>query len=56
MRPNQAGLTISAYEALHGTFHFQLTLMALPGTKCLVDTKLNRHQSWGVHAEEADQF
>ena len=45
MRPNQSDLTISAYKALHGFFHFQSTSMELPETKCLVHIKPNRYQT-----------
>ena len=51
MQPNRSDPIKSAYEALHGSFHFQSTPMAPPGTKCLVHIKPNWGQSWGVHAD-----
>eukprot|EP00957_Ditylum_brightwellii_P147740 11250839-Ditylum_brightwellii.AAC.1 len=44
---------LSAQEAMHGTFHFKVTPMAPPGTRCYINIKPHKQASWGFHAEDA---
>eukprot|EP00957_Ditylum_brightwellii_P188507 14350993-Ditylum_brightwellii.AAC.1 len=47
----QQNPALSAQEAMHGSFHFEATSMAPPGTKCYIHMKMHKHASWGFHAE-----
>eukprot|EP00957_Ditylum_brightwellii_P053208 4034464-Ditylum_brightwellii.AAC.1 len=38
---------------MHGTFHFEATPMAPPGTRCYIHIKPHKQASWGFHAEDA---
>jgi hypothetical protein len=41
---------LSAFEAMEGSYLFDTTTMAPPGTKVLVHLKLTRCNSWSFHA------
>eukprot|EP00957_Ditylum_brightwellii_P092683 7057150-Ditylum_brightwellii.AAC.1 len=38
---------------MHGTFHFEATPVAPPGTRCYIHIKPHKQASWGFHAEDA---
>eukprot|EP00957_Ditylum_brightwellii_P209892 15363760-Ditylum_brightwellii.AAC.1 len=38
---------------MHRTFHFEVTLMAPPETRCYIHIKPHKQVSWGFHAEDA---
>eukprot|EP00957_Ditylum_brightwellii_P182958 13935692-Ditylum_brightwellii.AAC.3 len=46
-------LSLSAQEAMHGSFHFEFTPMAPTGTKYYIHIKSCKCASWGFHAEDA---
>jgi hypothetical protein len=52
LRPSRRNPRISAYTALEGTFDFNRTPMAPPGTKVLIHEKSGQRQSWDPHATE----
>jgi hypothetical protein len=52
LRPSRRNPHISAYTALEGTFDFNRTPMAPPGTKVLIHEKSGQRQSWDPHATE----
>eukprot|EP00957_Ditylum_brightwellii_P020660 1558100-Ditylum_brightwellii.AAC.1 len=43
---------LSAYEYLHGTFDYNATPLALPGTKVLIHKKVDQRTSWGTHGKD----
>eukprot|EP00957_Ditylum_brightwellii_P120329 9181763-Ditylum_brightwellii.AAC.1 len=43
---------LSAYEYLHGTFNYNATLIAPPGTTVLIHKKVDQRTSWGVHGKK----
>eukprot|EP00957_Ditylum_brightwellii_P004862 370516-Ditylum_brightwellii.AAC.1 len=44
---------MSAQEAMHGSFHFEVTSISPPGTKCYICIKPHKHALWGFHAKDA---
>eukprot|EP00957_Ditylum_brightwellii_P164878 12553097-Ditylum_brightwellii.AAC.1 len=38
---------------MHGTFYFEATPMAPPGTRCYIHIKPHKRASWRFHAEDA---
>ena len=53
LRLNQLNPKLSTFEAFWGTYSFDATSMAPPGTKCYVHIKLQKRASWGYHATTA---
>jgi hypothetical protein len=50
LRPCCQNPALSAFEAMEGSFSFDATPMAPPGTEVLVHLKPARHSSWSYHA------
>lgn len=53
LRPCRQNPALSLHEALEGSFNFEATPMAPPGTKTYVHVKPSKRASWGFHAEDA---
>ena len=52
LRPCRMNPNLSAQKAIEGSFSFDATPLAPPGTKTYIHIKPNRRESWGLHAEE----
>ncbi|RPI66945.1 MAG: hypothetical protein EHM43_10390, partial [Ignavibacteriae bacterium] len=50
LRPCRQNPALSAFEAMDGSFSFDATPMAPPGTEVLVHLKPSRRTSWSFHA------
>jgi hypothetical protein len=50
LHPCRQNSLLSAFEAMEGSYIFDATPIAPPGTKVLVHLKLTRHRSWNFHA------
>eukprot|EP00957_Ditylum_brightwellii_P037761 2855494-Ditylum_brightwellii.AAC.1 len=53
LRPCRQNTALSAYAAIHGSYAFEATPMAPPGTKAYIHIKLHKRVSWGFKAEDA---
>jgi hypothetical protein len=49
MRPSRINPRLSAEAQLNGTFDYNKTLLAPPGTKVLIHETPNRRRTWAVH-------
>ncbi len=49
LRPSRRNPAISAYQMLEGTYDFNSTPMAPPGTKVMVHENPTQRQTWGTH-------
>ena len=52
-RPCRQNPLLSAHEALFGSYNFEATPMAPPGTQAFVHIKPANRATWGDHAEDA---
>ena len=50
LRPCRQNPLLSAFEAMEGSFSFDATPMAPPGTEVLIHLKPTRRKSWAFHA------
>ena len=53
LQPCRQNPKLSAQETLHEAFHFDVTSISPPGTKCCVHIKPQSHSSWGLNAFDA---
>jgi hypothetical protein len=53
LRPCRQNPALSAHAAIHGSYAFEVTPMAPPGTKAFIHIKPHKRASWGFHAEDA---
>jgi hypothetical protein len=52
LRPARSNPTMSAHQMLNGTFDYNRTPLAPPGTKILIHEKPNQRRSWDPHGVE----
>lgn len=53
LRPCRQNTALSAHAAIHGSYAFEATPMAPPGTKAYIHIKPHKRASWGFKAEDA---